>query len=157
LPQAHIAIYPFARSIVMLVFFFIVMPRIKTSKFQKPMMVGFVGFIIAEIILISIPGLNYFLLLAMVLIEACSLALVSPLMDSMVVINVDPQERARIMAILYVIVIICTTPFGWIAGQLSEINRVLPFILNIGLFSAGAVLVYVAGHLMVEQKVEVIV
>jgi MFS family permease len=152
LPQAHIAIYPFARSIVMMIFFFVVMPRIKTTEFQKPMMIGFVGFIIAEIILINMTELNYFLLLATVLIEACSLALVNPLMDSMVVINVDPQERARIMAILSVIVIICTSPFGWIAGQLSELNRALPFILNIVLFCAGAILVYAAGHLMVEQK-----
>jgi MFS family permease len=151
LPQAHIAIYPFARSIVMLFFFFLVVPHVKTRQFQKPMMIGFIGFIIAQIILISMPTLNYFLLLAMVMIEACSLALVNPLMDSMIVINVDPQERARIMAILYVIVIIFTTPFGWIAGQLSEINRLLPFILNIVLFIIGAVLVYVAGHLMIEH------
>jgi hypothetical protein len=42
-------------------------------------------------------------------------------------------------------VILLTSPFGWIAGTLSEINKALPFMLNIALFAMGAVLAYVVG------------
>jgi hypothetical protein len=62
------------------------------------------------------------------------------------VVTVDPKERARILAIIYVIVILFTTPFGWIAGGLSEVNRALPFMLNIVLFAVGGGLVYMAGR-----------
>jgi hypothetical protein len=64
-----------------------------------------------------------------------------------VALVVYPQERARIMGLLFVLVILLTTPFGWIGGQLSEINRVLPFVLLVGLFIAGIVLTVVAGRL----------
>jgi hypothetical protein len=40
-----------------------------------------------------------------------------------------------------------TAPFGWIAGQISEINRNLPFILIIVLFSIGGLLTYLASRL----------
>jgi hypothetical protein len=76
------------------------------------------------------------------IVEGCSVPVVNTLIDKLVVITVDPQERARIMAILYACVIICTSPFGWIAGQLSEVNRSLPFVLNLGLLSLGAWLTY---------------
>ena len=74
-------------------------------------------------------------------------------MDKMVVMTVEPQERARILAILYVIVIIFTSPFGWIAGQLSEANRVLPFILNLGILVVGAFLVFLAGKVAKNNPV----
>jgi uncharacterized membrane protein YeaQ/YmgE (transglycosylase-associated protein family) len=64
----------------------------------------------------------------------------------MIVVTVDAQERARIMALLFLIVIIISTPFGWIAGQLSEINRILPFVMNISLYLIGAVLVVLAAR-----------
>ena len=59
------------------------------------------------------------------------------------VVTVDAKERARIMAMMYVAVIVITSPFGWIAGLLSQANRSLPFILNIILFTVSAILVYI--------------
>jgi hypothetical protein len=81
------------------------------------------------------------------LLEACSLPLISTLLDKLIVLNVDASERARIMAILYAVVIIFTSPFGWIAGKLSEIDRGLPFVINIALFVAGGLIVLFAGRL----------
>ncbi|MBN1667288.1 MAG: hypothetical protein JW862_09365, partial [Anaerolineales bacterium] len=73
-------------------------------------------------------------------------ALFSPLMESLIVVSIAAAERARINAILAVIVIVLSSPFGWIAGQLSSIDRVLPFALNLGLFVIGAGLVFLAGR-----------
>ncbi len=64
----------------------------------------------------------------------------------MIVLTIDPKERARIQSILYVGIILITSPFGWIAGNLSGLDKSLPFILNIVLFGAGAVLAYLAGN-----------
>ncbi len=51
------------------------------------------------------------------------------------------------MSLLYVLMIICTSPFGWIAGQMSQANRLLPFLLSIALYLAGVVLTFYAGRL----------
>ena len=60
-------------------------------------------------------------------------------------------QLITINAILAMVVILLTSPFGWIAGQLSEMNRVLPFILNICLFCVGIVLVSLAWQLRARE------
>jgi predicted MFS family arabinose efflux permease len=108
------------------------------------MLLGFGGFVIANLLLITMPPGNYWLLLLSVLIDAVSVAMFDPLMQSLVIVSITKEERARINAILMVVVIVLTSPFGWIAGQLSEMNRILPFVLNIGLFLIGGILVLLA-------------
>jgi len=146
IPPEHLALYPFARSITMLFFFFLVMPKIRQMNFRNPMLIGLVGYVISQLILITSPAKSYLILLASTVIEAMSYATVSTLLDKMVVVTVDAKERARILAILYVIMILFTTPFGWIAGNLSEINRVLPFVMNIVFFCIGGVLIFIAAR-----------
>jgi len=96
--------------------------------------------------LISAPDRGYVFLIVSVFLEACCFAMISPLMDQMVVLTIDQKERARIQSILYVAIISITSPFGWIAGNLSALDKSLPFILNIVMFGAGAVLAYLAGN-----------
>lgn len=146
IPAGELALYPFARSIIMLVFFFLAMPRLKELRFRNPMMIGFALLAVSQIILILIPEKNYLLLLLSTLLEACSYATVSTQVDRMTVLTIDPQERARIMAMLFLVVIIVTTPFGWIAGKLSEVNRILPFVIDIALYSIGVLLVFLASR-----------
>lgn len=141
IPAEHLAIYPFAKSALMLVLYFVLVPRLNLRRFRNPMLLGFVGFLISSLILVTMPAGNYWLLLLSVLIEAVSLTMYNPLMDSLVIISIAPKERARINAILSMVVILLTSPFGWIAGQLSEMNRTYPFILNIFLFLVGMGLV----------------
>ncbi len=154
IPQEHLAIYPFARSSVMLLFFFLVMPRVRSMRFRNPMLVGYALFIAGQLLLINVPEKNYWLLLVSVLLETCAVPLTGTLMDKMVVITVDPAERARILAILYVIVIVFTSPFGWIAGQLSAHDRTFPFILNLVVLSVGACLVLLAARVTKENEAE---
>jgi hypothetical protein len=47
---------------------------------------------------------------------------------------------------VYVALIIMISPFGWIAGQLSAIDRSLPFVLNMCLFGIGIGLVLFIGR-----------
>jgi len=146
----YIAIYTFARSALMMGFFFAVMPRIAGLHFKKPMLVGFGGFILSQLLLVTMPEKSYLVLLLATLLEACSMALVNPFVDSMFIVTVDPLERARIMAIVYVVIIAFTSPFGWIAGRLSEFDRSLPFVLNLGLFVIGIGLVILASRIPVR-------
>jgi MFS family permease len=151
IPPQHLALYPFARAVFMLIFFFIAMHRISAMHFKKPMLFGFAGFVLAQVVLICVPEKSYILLLVNVLIEACSYAVLGTQLDRMVVVSIDPKERARIMAIIFVIMISITSPFGWIAGILSQTNRLLPFILNIVLFLIGAFLTYRASKLVKDE------
>ncbi len=133
-PEQYLAIFSTIKSLVMLFFFFLLMPRVREMDARKPMALGFVLFILSQVLLVTMLPQSYPLLILAVILEACALPMTSTLLDKLVVVSVDPQERARILAILYVSVLAFTSPFGWIAGRLSEINREFPFYLTISLF-----------------------
>jgi hypothetical protein len=144
IPPQHLPIYHVVRSMTMLGFFFLVMPRLRSIEVRKPLLFGIFGLIATQIVLISTPVKSYLLLLVATVLEGCSVPIATTLLDKLTVIMVEAKERARIMAILYAVVIVCTSPFGWIAGELSQINRSLPFVLNIILLSLAGLLTYLA-------------
>lgn len=152
IPDQNLAYFPFIRSAVILAFFFLIMPRIAKLHFKIPMMVGFLGFVASQILLVTAPVLNYGFLIASTLLEASSFAVVSPLVDKMVVLTINAKERARIQSIMYVGVILITSPFGWIVGKLSSMDRTFPFMLNIVLFATGALLAHFAGKISLQKK-----
>lgn len=145
IPADTIAIFPFIKSAIILTFFFTIMPWLNRQHFKLPMMVGFLGYVVSQLILIAAPEGGLTVLIVSVFLEACSYAAVNPLVDQLAAVSIEPKERARIQSILYVGIILLTSPFGWIAGNLSELNKNFPFFLNIGLFIVGAGLAYIAG------------
>ncbi len=150
IPDAHLALYPFARSITMLLFFFFAMPRLQRLAHLTPMGewllmgIGLVTFIVSQVVLVSVPVGGYGLLLVATILEGAGIPLTGTVLDKLTVVTVDPKERARIMALVNVIVLIGVSPVGWLAGQLSAVNRRLPFMLVIALFALAAVVVYLA-------------
>ncbi len=145
-PAQNLSFFPFVKSAIMLLFYFMVMPRISKIHFKLPLVLGFIGFILSQVLLITAPEKGYLFLFISIFLEACCFALVNPLVDKMVVLTIDPKERARIQSIIYVGVILLVSPFGWIAGTLSEINKSLPFTLTSVLFAVGVLLAYLSGR-----------
>ena len=148
----YIAIYPFVRSIAMLIFYFVVMPRLRELKVYKPMIFGFIGLIISQIILINTPPGNYGILLLATALEGFAIPAAFTLLDALTVVTVDAAERARIMAWLNLAVILGSSPFGWIGGQLSTLDRRFPFILVNVLFALSIVLTYMAGRAAAQTQ-----
>jgi len=151
-PPEVLSIFPFVRSAVALAFFFFVMPRINRLPFHIPLAAGFGAYVFGQVALVTAPEQGYAFLVLSVVLEACAYAAVSPLVDKLIVLTIDAQERARIQSILYVGVILLTAPFGWIAGSLSSINKNLPFLLNIVLLLVGAGLAWIAGRIAEERE-----
>lgn len=146
-PAQDFSLYYVLRSIVMILFFFLVMPRIRRLKFERPMLIGLAGLVASQLILITIPAQSYLLLVLSTFMEACSLAAVNTLTDILVAVTVNEAERARIMAVIYVVIILLTSPFGWISGILSDANKTLPFVLRIALIAVGGLLVFLTSRL----------
>ena len=132
-----IGLFPFLRALVMLAVFFTLVPRIRALRFRRPMMTGLVIFGMSQGLLLASPSFGLAALLASVVLEALALAMVSPLLDSMQVVLVDPKERARIISILYVCVLALGSPFGWIAGLLAGLDPRYPFFMNLSLLAAA--------------------
>jgi MFS family permease len=154
IPAQNLALFPFVKSIIMLIFFFAVIPLINRIHFRRPLVLGFLGFVVSQLLLVTAPSEGYLFLIPSVFLEACSFATVSPLIDKLTVLAVDAKERARIQSIIFMSVILLTSPFGWIAGTLSQIDKSLPFYMTIGLFTIGAGLAYYIGTMFKSYPME---
>lgn len=143
-PDKTVGLFPLLRSFIMLLFFIILVPGLKAVRFRNPLITGFLAFIASQLLFIFTPERGWIVLIISIFLEACALSLVNPLLDSMEVILVDQQERARVIAMMYVSVMALSSPFGWIAGLLSEADKRLPFIMNIVLLAIGILLTILA-------------
>jgi MFS family permease len=144
--ESQISTYVAIRSIVMTISFFVIGPRLTNlRRFRLPLWVGFAGFLVSQLLLVVMPPHAVILLLISVLLEAVASALVSPMTESLLALSMESNERARVSAMVYVALIVLISPFGWIAGQLSAMDRSLPFALNTLLFAVGMILVWFIG------------
>lgn len=145
-PEAQISTYAFIRSLIMTLSFFVIGPRLTNlRRFRLPLIAGFGAAMLGQLLLVVMPPQVTLLLFTSVLLDAVAGALVSPMTESLLASAMESTERARITAMVYVSLILVISPFGWIAGQLSAINRSFPFALNMLLFALGMVLVWFIG------------
>lgn len=139
-PDTLLPIFPMIKSILAIFLFFTLIAHINQAKLKWPLYGGFISSIISCLLLISIDNTGvwgYVILLASLLFEALGLSVLHTLRESLVAIHVDPAERSGIMAILQTIVMLVSVPFGYIGGLLSDISKVLPFVLSVGLMLLG--------------------
>jgi MFS family permease len=145
--NSEISTYVALRSIIMTICFFLLGPRLTNPRhFRLPLWAGFGAFFVSQALLVVMAPRAIPLLIASVVLEGIAAALVSPMTESMLALSLESAERARVSAMVYVALIILISPFGWIAGQLSAIDRSLPFAMNMGLFVVGAGLVWLIGR-----------
>jgi hypothetical protein len=139
-PDTLLPIFPMAKSIIAIALFFTLITHIRQTRLKWPLYGGFVSSIIGCLLLISVKSTNFwgYLILSVSLIfEALGGAVLATLRESLVAIHVDPAERSNILALLQTTVMLVSVPFGYIGGLLSDISRVLPFVLTIGLLLLG--------------------
>jgi Na+/melibiose symporter-like transporter len=145
--SSQISTFVAIRSIIMTVCFFLIGPRLTNlRRFRMPLWMGFSLYLFSQLLLVVMPPQAVFLLVVSVLLEAVASALVSPMTESLLALSMESNERARISAMVYLALIVLISPFGWIAGQLSALDRSLPFALNTMLFGLGIVLVWFIGR-----------
>jgi len=141
LPEQFLVVFPILRAAIMLVFFLGVQDRLNRFPQYKVMLLGLGIYICGFTLLILTPPETIFLLVIYTALDACAAGLFLPRRDTLVFQNIDPGERARIMSLLTVIMLGVSSPFGIIIGQLSGINRQIPFIICVGLFILMGVIV----------------
>jgi Na+/melibiose symporter-like transporter len=147
LPQASISLFAALGSIVTAACLFLIGPRFRNLlHFRMPLWLGFGLYFVSQGLLVLMPERAVLLLVVSVILAAVAAALVNPMIESLLAVALESHERARISAMVYAVLLLFTTPFGWIAGQLSAIDRVLPFAFNMLLFVAGALLVWRIGR-----------
>jgi len=136
-----IPIFPMVRAAFMLVIMFSLQGRFNRMPLRAVLIAGLCIYIISHLLLVFAQAKNLYMLFGYILMEGLAFSIIQPRKDSMLIWFVDEQQRARINALIYVIMIAISSPFGAIIGLLSGINRLLPFIFNIVMFLAGILMI----------------
>lgn len=147
-PDELLPFFPMVRSILIVVFFFTVIPRLtQRSSLRMATLLGFSAFMLGQLTLVVTPvpdegaTIHTYLWLGLcLLLDAFGGGILAMLAESLVALHVNREERSRVMAIQRTVVMLATAPFGWIAGWLSSMNRSWPFLLTAGLLASGIVL-----------------
>ncbi len=144
-PDAALPFFPMLRSVLAMFFLFTVIPKVTASaSLKKPLLLGFASYFVGQCVLASIPApqgalapAGYAVLCLSLVFDGFGAGILAMLAESLVALHVDKNERARVMAIQHMIIMMATAPFGWISGLLSSVSRTLPFALTAVLLILG--------------------
>ena len=134
LSENFLALFPILNAAVMLIFMVGFQHRMNATKFRIPLWVGLALYAVAALVLILSPANSLGFVLLYVFLAAVAAALVNPRKDALLQLNITPQERARINALIIAATIALSSPFGYLAGWLSSMDRRLPFAFTLLLF-----------------------
>ena len=134
LSENFLALFPILNAAVMLIFMVGFQHRMNATKFRIPLWVGLALYAAAALVLILSPANSLGFVLLYVFLAAVAAALVNPRKDALLQLNITPQERARINALIIAATIALSSPFGYLAGWLSSMDRRLPFAFTLLLF-----------------------
>jgi MFS family permease len=139
-PESVLPLFMVLRSSLAILFLYFVIPRLSKGLLRLPLILAFAAYFAGQSLLILVPVdemYKYPLLCVSLMFDSFGLGMLGTLSESLIALHVTPNERARIMAIRYMVIMMATAPFGWFSGFLSDISRNLPFALSLFLLAVG--------------------
>lgn len=152
LSENLLAVFPILNAAVMLIFMVGIQHRISVAKFRVPLWIGLALYGVAALLLIFTPANNVGFVFLYVFVSAVAAALVNPRKDALLQLNINPQERARLNALIMASTIALSSPFGYLAGWLSSVDRRLPFAFTLVLFVTAMLVICRVQEPQVEEK-----
>jgi MFS family permease len=125
----NLSIFSTIKTLLMLCSYIFLVPRLNLKRFKNPVGLGLVLFMAQAVSMLLMPKGVFGLVLATVLMEGAALSLLIPFSSGLQMLNIDREERARMLAFFYAISMLFTSPLSTIAGLLAEVNAALPFAL----------------------------
>lgn len=141
LSENFLALFPILNASVMLIFMVGLQHRLHFERFRMPLWIGLTLYGAGALVLILAPLGSLTAVLLYVFLTAVGAALVNPRKDALLQLNLDAQERARMNALIIASTVALSSPFGYLAGLLSSLDRRLPFVFSFLLFAAAMLVV----------------
>ena len=152
-PAEAMAVFHIITAVVMLLTLLLLAPMLSHVTRRWPISLG-VGFHIAAIVvlLLSPPSQNYFLLVLGAIFIALGTSIATPRIEALLANTIVNEERSVANAVMAVIVLVLTVPFGYIGGVLAGIDARLPFFLTLGILLLSLLLIRIATALELKAK-----
>jgi MFS family permease len=132
--DSMLSVFPLVTSITSILVYMLVTPHINILSIQHPLLAGLGLHMLGLLVLLAcLPIAANMLWVAFLsaICEALALALLGPLCEAIMSIVIPAKARARTNSLIFAVILLISTPVGWIAGYLSQNNRALPMIMNL--------------------------
>lgn len=136
---------------------FALVPKLKRVSFKRPMLISLALFALSEAILMLMGSAQpsalavWLLLVACVALEATAISLLAPLTSSLLFINADADERARVCGMVYATISLMVCVFPVAIGKLADISLYIPFGINLCLFAVVGALTVLISKLPIPE------
>jgi len=141
IPTENLSIFFTIKNLFMLVCYFVIAPKLDVRRFRHPVLIGLSLLIAQQLLMMLMPTGAYWPVVLAVVLEALALSILDPMRGSLQMINIDREERARMLSYFYALCMLSTSPLSWLAGMAAEIDRAWPFAMNLVLTLIACVLI----------------
>jgi len=144
-PAEVMAIFHTLNAVVMLLVLLFITPILAKFTRNWPITMGIWFHVGATaVLLLSPPTQNFPLLIISAILIALGTGIATPRIDALVANTIINEERSVANALMAIIILVLTTPFGFIGGILSEIDSRLPFLLTLAIFLICFLILHIA-------------
>jgi MFS family permease len=141
LAKASIAILPIFQGITTLLITFVLLPYVKGANVFRTLFVGLALMALSATLILSAPPGTMGLVIAAYICGSAGFAVFNPSISSHWSNLMNDRERARILALSSMLILIALVPIPTIAGGLYEINPRGPLFMILTFHSANIALV----------------
>lgn len=149
--DSKIAVFTTVKTAVSLLTYLFIAPRIRLHMVRRPLLSGLLAQALGLLVLLVCLPISPNAVWAVFFSAACDafgLAMLSPLSESLMSVSLPSLERARMNSFIFAVILLISTPAGWIAGQLSQLSRALPLMLNLGILLVQVVVAFCIARLV---------
>lgn len=154
--EGNVVLLTTLKSLVTLGCVFFVIPRVQKAPFRGSMLTGWGLFAAAQILLLSIRqnGMLIPMIALSAALEAAALSILSPMVNSLLFINADPEERARVCGLVYATISMIVLVFPSLVGRAANLSIRYAFFISLALFAAEMVLTMIISRLPEPVRTE---
>ena len=140
--EGDVVFFTTLRSVVTLLCVLLLVPRISHMPIKKPMLWGLFMHMASMAMLMLAPcgAAGVCLLFVSTVLEAVALSILAPITSSLIFINAEEEERARVCGLIYGTIALMTAVFPGVIGLLAERSLRLPFAVCMAFFGLAALL-----------------
>lgn len=151
--DSMLSVFPLVTSITSIVVYIVVTPLVKISSIRKPLLAGMSLRVLGLLILLAcFKAAALWAVFFSAICEAFAFAVLGPLFESIISVVIPKDGRAQINSMIFAIILLVSTPAGWVAGYFSQYNRALPMALNLCLIIVGIIVSMCIVHVFQTQE-----
>ena len=143
------SVFPLVASATSIVVYMLITPHIHLRSIRFPLLAGLGLHVLGLLVLLGcLPWAALWPVFFSAICEAFALAVLNPLFESIMSVVIPMGERARTNSLIFAVIFLISTPVGWAAGSLSQLNCALPMLLNLGVMFAAIAVALCIMHML---------